>query len=263
MNETEVLNDNLTITDDVQQSLQLPSAQPSMAMMSIMERASLAADIPRENLQQIYDMQMALLKRDEEKLYYRSLAACQMEIEPIIKNKRNAHTKSSYADLEAIITAIKPIYAKHGFSVSVTEDRERSTSTHTALVATRGHSCGHKELFYYDSPNDGKGIEGKVNKTDPHAKGSAVGYGRRYLHAMMWDLATADDDGNRAGSIVIQRVTPEQVTKIKDLISQAEIAGNPVDVSAMLAACKAESIEDIKSADLAFIMPKLESKVKP
>src|SRR3546814_17485143 len=47
-----------------------------------------------------------------------AIAAAQGEIENASKNAANPHFKSKYADLAAILNTTRPVFAKHGLSLS-------------------------------------------------------------------------------------------------------------------------------------------------
>src|ERR1700692_1415295 len=50
--------------------------------------------------------------------YNKAMNAAQAEVQPIARTTENTQTSSFYAKLEAVDAAIRPIYLKHGFSLS-------------------------------------------------------------------------------------------------------------------------------------------------
>jgi len=149
----------------------------------------------------LLDLQMKWEGDQARKAYADSMASAQAEMPAIFKDKFNLQTESWYATLESVNNRITPVYTKHGFSLSF--DTEDSPLEKCIRIVCRVlHYKGHREEFRYDQPIDDVGIGGKVNKTQVHARGSAITYGRRYLTMMIFNLVTGDedDDGNTATS---------------------------------------------------------------
>jgi hypothetical protein len=122
------------------------------------------------------------------------------ELKVILRNRYNDHTKSKFADLQAVDEVVRPIYTKHGFSISfdgVKHDGEfwvRATLRHV----TPGASMDHVQTYELPAPPDLVGAKGAANKTEIQGICSATTYMRRYLKFMIFDAATGDDnDGNR------------------------------------------------------------------
>ena len=117
---------------------------------------------------------------------FAALSAAQGEIENANKNAKNPHFKSSYADLAEILNTTRPVFAKHGLSLSQFPGFDGSLASVTTLV---GHSGGG-----YIS-----GVAACVPaKSDAQGIGSATTYLRRYGAAAAAGIAQEDDDGNAA-----------------------------------------------------------------
>jgi hypothetical protein len=58
------------------------------------------------------------LARDAETAFNTAMAHAQEEMRPISANANNPQTKSRYAKYDALDAAVRPIYSKHGFSLS-------------------------------------------------------------------------------------------------------------------------------------------------
>lgn len=160
-------------------------------------------------LDKLLDLQLKWEGEQARKSYADSMASAQAEMPAIFKDRFNTQTKSWYATLESVNNRITPIYTKHGFSLSF--DTEDSPLDKCIRIVCRVlHYKGHSETFRYDQPIDDVGIAGAVNKTQVHARGSAMTYGRRYLTMMIFNLVGSDedDDGNTATS---ERIGPETV----------------------------------------------------
>jgi hypothetical protein len=113
-----------------------------------------------------------------------ALVKAQAEIKFAAKDSSNPFFKSKYADLPAVIEAVKPALNKHGISFLqiVTLD-----GVETMLL----HESG--EFISGVTPV----VTAKAN--DPQALGSAISYAKRYgLQAIVGVPADVDDDGESA-----------------------------------------------------------------
>ncbi|RVC47623.1 ERF family protein [Mesorhizobium sp. M4A.F.Ca.ET.090.04.2.1] len=131
--------------------------------------------------------------------YFAAMSKCQTELPVVTKNRKNDHTKSTYADLAAIEEQAMPIIHKHGFAVSFQPDGYNELGE-LRILWEISHEEGHVRNGDAGIPVDGAGSQGKVNKTGTQAFGSTATYGRRYLLCMLFNISTGDDrDGNAIG----------------------------------------------------------------
>lgn len=173
----------------------------TMAMIQMIERAATNPDIDIEKMKAIMLMKNEHEDRLAEKEFNQSMAKTQSELQAVVHNQRNDHTKSGYADLTAIHASAKPIWTAHGFSV-VSRSAPSEIENHTKILIDVRHAGGHKEHYSDDWPLDLAGINNKANKTAIQAKGSTVSYARRYSELMIFDVAVTDEDndGNQVGA---------------------------------------------------------------
>jgi len=109
------------------------------------------------------------------------------EIEAATKSAENPFFKSKYADLGAIIDAVKPPLVKHGlFFTQRCQPAEGGVCVQTVLHHSGGESLDLGTLF----------VPAKSN--DAQAFGSALSYCRRYSLQTAFGVPTEDDDGNAA-----------------------------------------------------------------
>lgn len=117
---------------------------------------------------------------------FTAMAAAQGEIENADKNAKNPHFKSKYADLAEVLNTIRPVFAKHGLSLTQSTEFDGARVSVVTLLA-------HK---------DGGFITGTAScvpaKTDAQGVGSATTYLRRYGAAAVAGIAQEDDDGQAA-----------------------------------------------------------------
>lgn len=203
----------------------IPDQQQSTAMSLIAEAVANKVDI--DTLNKLLDFKLRLDSIAQQSAYAKAMAECEKEMPSVAKDRQNTHTKSWYATLDSINEKIKPIYAKHGFSLSFCESPSDQPNT-INVTATLRHRDGHSEQFSGSFPVDGGGMKGGANKTDIQAKGSTLTYARRYLTLMIFNIAIEgeDTDGNKPKQT--ETLTPEQVATITELIERCAQAGKPV-----------------------------------
>ena len=128
-----------------------------------------------------------------------ALAKAQQEFAPIVKNKKN-YNKGTYADLTAILEAVKPALLAHGIVIlqsPVTRYLENNLFV-VDIVTTICHG---------ESGETFEGVLSMPAKNDAQAIGSAITYGRRYALVSMLSLSTEDDDD---GEEAIKPAQPRQ-----------------------------------------------------
>lgn len=117
-----------------------------------------------------------------------ALLEVQKGIETVKKNARNDHFKNGYADLTAIMEAIKGPLNDAGFVI--VQKPEPSESIDTIKLTTELiHTSGDRFSCTATAP---------LEKRGPQAYGSALTYLRRYSLVSLLGIATEDDDGNGA-----------------------------------------------------------------
>ena len=174
-------------------------------------------EVDIEKMERLMALQTEMEGRQAKRLFASSMAAAQSEIEPVARDKRNEQTKSNYATLEAIAKAVKPITAKHGFSLSF-DTMPTDTPNMMRVSCDVTHEGGHTKTFTAEIPIDSAGMAGKINKTPTHAFGSTMSYARRYLTMMAFDIATDDDDGNAADAPA--PISADQFQQIRDALDE-------------------------------------------
>jgi hypothetical protein len=239
--------------EDTQQHNLIPASDAPM--VSMIERIAMDSTIPIDRLEKMLEMKermedraRAFAKEEREwsakKSYNEAMAACQLELPVVVKNKKNTHTNSIYADLAALEQQAMPIIHKHGFGVSFQPDGYNDKGE-LRLLWEIAHSAGHTKNGVGEIPVDGAGSQGKVNKTGTQAFGSTATYGRRYLLCMLFNISTGDDrDGNRVEEKPVEFITVDQINEIRELIEEVG-----ADLEKFLAVGKISSLSEIRSVD--------------
>lgn len=178
-----------------------PPASVSTASEQIVALMRIALTSPKldvRKMREINDMQMEAMRFQAEICYNHALADCQAEIPHVHVNCENKHTKSKYANLEAIDTIIRPIVTKkYGFSLSFTTDQVSERMIKVTCCVR--HREGHKEYHTMTGELDDGGFKGTANKTGIQAAGSSTSYLQRYLIKLIFNVIIIgeDNDGNK------------------------------------------------------------------
>ncbi len=118
-----------------------------------------------------------------------ALAKAQGEIQTVGKNAENPFGHYNYADLGAVMKALREPLSKHGLAVVQGPFTSEGgfVIVRTRLIHTSGQwiECC---------------VQAEATGTDPQAVGSVITYLRRYSLAAMTGVATEDDDGEAATS---------------------------------------------------------------
>jgi hypothetical protein len=143
-------------------------------------------------------MQERVVAQIAEREFAAAMCPCQGEMPKAPKTRKNDHTGSRYADLEAIHQVAKPIYARHGFSIVFSQTKPEVAGW-IKVVAQIRHAGGHTEEKSVELPPDTVGSGGKANKTQVQGIGSTLTYARRYLECLIFNIDVGDDNDGNAG----------------------------------------------------------------
>lgn len=211
----------------VQEAPQVPAiASEAGALISMIERAARDPVVDIAKMERLFDMQERAEKRRAETAFNAAMAAAQAKLEPVGRGSKNTHTGSTYADLATIAEQAQPIVARHGFGLSF-GTVQATMPDHIRMVCDVTHAAGHTKRYESEIPYDLAGSQGKVNKTKVQAFGSTTTYGRRYMMMLIFNIATADNDGNaprapRKSSAESKRDgTSERFNQIKQMFETA------------------------------------------
>lgn len=116
-----------------------------------------------------------------------ALARVQSKLHAVTKNANNPFFKSKYADLTAVIEESKPLLIEEGFSL--TQWPCGGVGNSIGLANLLLHESGQwlYSEFYFESKD-----------ASPQGKGGCITYMRRYGQLAILNMATEDDDGNKA-----------------------------------------------------------------
>lgn len=221
-------------------SVAMAQMSESAAIFQIIERAARDPNVDIDKMERLIKMQEAVQARQAELEFDEAMSAAQEAMQPVRADANNTQTRSKYATFAALDAAIRPIYTKHGFSVSYSTD-DSPLDGHVRVVAKVARG-GHRERPHIDMPADGKGAKGGDVMTKTHATGSAIQYGRRYLLGMIFNIAVSrDDDGNAAGKAVDDGfIDDAQINQLREAIED-----NGGDIARFCRFAKVDALADI------------------
>jgi len=204
-------------------------AQPEVTtILQVIQRAAADPGCDIEKMERLMQMHERFQAKQAEQQYAEALAIMQEELPAIgerggIKD-RNGRVQSTYALWEDINDAIKPVLAKHGFSLTFRTPRnDKGVEVEGVLT----HRSGHSERTSILLPADLTGSKNAVQ-----AVASSVSYGKRYTAGALLNITThgEDDDAYTAGK-------PAEIglseSVMQDLLNKVDAAQNAEELTAV------------------------------
>jgi hypothetical protein len=174
----------------------IPSEEPQPVPMAdgfflAIERLASNPQVDPEKLERFMAMYERVLAFNARAAFNASFAAMQAEL-PVIA-ERGKTDKARYATLDDIVEVVRPILARHLFSLS--HKSEWLDGGRVKIVGILAHEQGHEKCSEFQTPPD---ISGSKNSIQ--ALGSALSYGRRYTTLDLLNIVSRyqDDDGQTA-----------------------------------------------------------------
>lgn len=228
--------------------------KPPLSPHQLMWRAIDAGNL--DMVERMIVLQKRLDDDAAERAFSDAMCAAQREMAPVFRDAVNPETRSRYATPERLDRALRPIYSRHGFSLSF-DTADGAPGGYVRVVCfVRAH--GRKEQPHIDIPCDGKGPKGGDVMTKTHAVMAAVTYAKRGLLKMIFNVTEtndADDDGNTAAGIAGGRLTPEQAEELK-----AAIAATDVTEQKFCAVYRVEAVADLPPASFGEAIKRLKAR---
>lgn len=173
-----------------------------------------------DQLAKLVDLYERVEGINAKKAYQQAMQACQAEMQTVVKDMTNKHTNSRYVDLGTLVHKIKPVYTKHGFSLSFGEAVCDKPSVIRSVVDVM-HTGGWRETKWCDLPVDGSGSQGgRSGMNAVQGVGSTHTYARRYLIYDVFNLVIADSDLD--GNSIEPTLNDEQRETLERLLLEAE-----------------------------------------
>jgi hypothetical protein len=191
---------------------------PVTSLLEVISRAAADPSVDIEKMERLMAMHERITARDAEIAFNTAMTACQTEMPRVLRNKTNDSTSSKYADLERLDIVCRPIYTKHGFSMSF-GTADCPIAGHARQTCLVSHTGGHSRSYQADIPLDLTGPKGNQNKTGVQGFGSTMSYGQRYLTKLIFNIALTneDNDGQRTDT---ETISEEQIANIEALLTE-------------------------------------------
>lgn len=197
-------------------SNQLDLSQTATPLQLYARQMELGVD--PDKLRALLDLQEKWVADRARESFCRSMCAAQAEMPAVITKSHNPQTKSFYAALEDIQIACKPVWIKHGFSLSFSEGPTAPREGWKRIIAFVRHKDGHAEQHTLDLPNDGIGAKGNPIGAMNPVQGciSTMTYGERVLTANIFNVIIAGQDND--GQVNLETASPAELDELDDLI---------------------------------------------
>lgn len=237
-------------------SVPAPAQQETATILSVIQRAATNPDVDMDKMERLLAMHERVVRTNAETEFNEAMTRAQSEMGRISADANNPQTRSRYASYGQLDRHLRPIYTKHGFSLTFgTAETPLADHVRVTCIVAKG---GFSRNYHIDMPSDGKGAKGGDVMTKTHATGAASAYGMRYLLKMIFNVAVGeeDTDGNPPAGPTIS------ATQAADLAALIEEVG--ADKVKFLRYLKVESLDQIHASAYAAAVRALEAKrVKP
>jgi len=195
------------------------------SFLEVIQKAASDPSIDVDKMSKILDMQERILTKNAEAAFNVAMSDAQGDMGQIAADSNNPQTRSKYASYGKLDSVLRPIYTRHGFSLSF-DTGEPLREDYIRILCHVSHKGGHSRTYKADMPADGKGAKGGDVMTKTHASGAAMSYGMRYLLKLIFNVAIGehDTDGN-APKEKVQYVSEEQQANLQALVDEVGEAG--------------------------------------
>lgn len=198
------------------------SAEP-ISIMEVIARAASDPSTDVDKLERLLGMAERIKANEAQTAFAKAMNECQASLRRVSADAHNPQTKSRYASYPALDRVVRPIYTRHGFSLSFSTIAG-APAEHIRLVCHVTHSSGHQVDHQVDMPADGKGAKGGDVMTKTHAVGAAMSYGQRYLLKLIFNIAVGDDDdGNSNGGRGLSEAAKAAIEEINACETATEL----------------------------------------
>lgn len=146
-----------------------------------------------ETIERLMNVRRELKAEQAKEEFDTALAAFQSECPIIVKNKAGAKNAYKYAPLDSIVSQVRDLIQKHGFSFTITSDIEPGF---VKAICKITHRRGHSESSQFKVPIDSK----NPMMTDPQRYGGSMTFAKRYAFCNGFGILTADEDVDGGGT---------------------------------------------------------------
>lgn len=207
-------------TDDAELSKRPVGPTPTEMIMSLINSERVDAEQAPALLQRLVDMEYAHAARQAKAAFDAAMLACQREMPTVVSDRENSHTRSKYATLEHVMVKAKPVWIRHGFSISFDEEPGSRDDMVRLRMRVSGH--GHTETFTREAEVDNKGAKGNDVKTALQGRQSTFSYLRRQLLCSVFNITVAGEDID--GNDPVPDIDEKQLSQLVDMLELAQVS---------------------------------------
>ena len=219
---------------------------------------SLARDpeVNTDKIQALLNMKRDMEAHEAKVAFGNAMRAAQREMPRIVRTRQNKATNSKYAAIEDIDPIIRPIYEKHGFTLSF---NSRPTGTELVCITCKCmHEAGHTEPYELEGPRDMTGPKGEQNKTGIQATVSSGSYLRRNLECFIFNIVTRGQD--RDGNAAPAALTDDQWLQLNARVDQCGLS--PAALEKMLSIVNVNTLAEVRDNNYGIFMNMLKAKLE-
>ena len=237
-----------------------PPVSDAAALMATITRAATDASVDAEKMERLWALYERMDSRRAEQAFNVAMTTTQNEMPRILKNSQNEFLKPTpnnpnmgrYANLDAVVRVVTPIYTSHGFALSF-GTADCPTAGRYRLVCHVSHNEGFSRDYQADLPIDTQGA-----KNPTQSFGSSMSYGRRYLTLLIFNASTTDDYDDGIATVgESSNITIEQRDALAKIIED-----NKFDLGVFCKWAQVETLADIPAASFGKAMNALNAKVQ-
>lgn len=185
----------------------------------------------------------------DNKELFTAMAKAFAAIEGATKDAENQHFRSKYADLSAVVNAIKPALLANGlWFTQVNHEQSGGVCVETILCHNTGQQFSFGKLFVPASKQDAQGY------------GSALTYARRYSLLTAFGVCPEDDDGNAAVAAPKANPAPQIDQTQRGIITDLAKAAD-VNILTILESYSAKNLDALSEAQAAQIIKRLNATI--
>lgn len=181
-----------------------------MGLLQLALKNGAAIDV----IERLSALQEKALARQAEKEFNNALSECQSEIPRIVPDINNPQAKKKFSSYEALDKVVRPIYLKHGFSLSFSSP-ECHNPEKVRTECRVSHSGYHTQVYQIDITSDATGPKGGGFLSRPHADLAANTLGMRRLLRMIFNIVDTSEDEMLTNGWLMERL--EWIANCKDL----------------------------------------------
>lgn len=184
-----------------------------------------------EALKKLMDLADRWQQNQAKMAFSDAMNAAQAEMPIVVRDAKNDKGKG-YAKLETVASVMRPVYTRHGFSLSYSQE-PCDLAGHCTIALKVSHKSGHYEMHYIRNiAIDGTGPKGGAVMNATQGMGSTISYAKRYLALMAFNVTIADEDTDGSYG---NAISPSQLDEILTLAREIKDSGKKFNAKGFLA----------------------------